>query len=121
MVFYARGGEDRDAIVAGLAARRGLADYDPRCTGRTIHVDSIDGDKAVCTVLTNSDATQRDLDAYTKPGRNPSGPILRDTRGKVGRISLSRFRPTCTGYTTSTASTLSTRPPGTPRRPGCKA
>jgi hypothetical protein len=76
------------------------ADNDPRCEGRTIRVDSIDGAKAVCTVLTNSDATQRHLDAYDRPGRSryPSGPILKDTRGKVRRISLSRFRPTSTGY-----------------------
>lgn len=74
------------------------ADNDPRCAGRTIRVDSIDGDKAVCTVLTNSDDTQKHLDAYNKPGRYPRGPILKDTRGKVRRISLSRFRPTSTGY-----------------------
>lgn len=76
------------------------ADNDPRCAGRTIRVDSIDGDKAVCTVLTNSDETQRHLDAYEMPGRSryPRGPILRDTRGKVRRISLARFKPTSTGY-----------------------
>lgn len=74
------------------------ADCDKRAAGRTIHVDRIDGDKAVCTVLTNSDDTQKHLDAYELPGRYPSGPILRDTRGKVRRISLSRFRSTSTGY-----------------------
>ena len=76
------------------------ADNDPRCEGRTIRVDSIDGDKAACTVLTNSADTQKHLDAYDKPGRSqyPRGPILKDTRGKVRRIALSRFRPTSTGY-----------------------
>ncbi|MET8985880.1 hypothetical protein ABZW49_10565 [Nonomuraea wenchangensis] len=76
------------------------ADNDERSAGRTLRVDAIEGDKAVCTVLTNSDDTQKHLDAYERPGRSryPSGPLLRDTRGKVRRISLSRFRPTSTGY-----------------------
>ena len=62
------------------------ADNDPRSEGRTLRVDSIEGSKAVCTVLTNSDNT--DL----------SSPWQRDMRGKQTRVSLVRFRPTSTGY-----------------------
>lgn len=59
------------------------ADNDPRSAGRTLRVDRIDGDRAVCTVLT--DADQRRSGAES-------------TVGNATRISLKRFRPTSTGY-----------------------
>ena len=66
------------------------ADNDRRNDGRTIRVDAIENGKAVCTVLTNSTKAQKELD------RGTAG--FQDTRGRVTRISLSRFRPTSTGY-----------------------
>lgn len=66
------------------------ADNDPRSDGRTLRVDRIEGDKAACTVLTNTQ--QADL------GLRDNSPWVRDMRGKTTRISLSRFRPTSTGY-----------------------
>jgi hypothetical protein len=62
------------------------ADSDPRSAGRTLRIERIDGGKAVCTILTNSDAT------------NVDSPHQRDMRGKTTRISLTRFKPTSTGY-----------------------
>ena len=59
------------------------ADNDPRSAGRTLRVDNIENGKAVCTVLTNIEDTAL---------------RLRDMRGRTTRISLSRFRPTATGY-----------------------
>lgn len=67
------------------------ADNDNRCKGRTIRVDSIDGDRAVCTVLTNPTSTQERIDRGDQSN-------IQDTRGKQTRISLRRFRPTSTGY-----------------------
>ncbi|MGR6924264.1 hypothetical protein ACU635_59225 [[Actinomadura] parvosata] len=74
------------------------ADNDPRAAGRTLRVERLDGDQAICMVLTNSDSTQRHLDAYARPRPHSNRPILRDTRGTLRRIALSRFRPTSTGY-----------------------
>jgi hypothetical protein len=59
------------------------ADSDPRSAGRTLRVVRVEGGKAVCTVLTNSDAT---------------GWARRDMRGTTTRVSVSRMRPTRTGY-----------------------
>lgn len=61
------------------------ADNDPRSAGRTLRVDAIDGNKAVCTILTNTDSTL----VYWQQ---------RDMRGRQTRISLARFKPTRTGY-----------------------
>ena len=71
------------------------ADNDPRSAGRTIRVESIDGAKAVCTVVSNATDTQEHLDSYAQLRRRP---ILLDTRARTTRISLSRFTPTRTGY-----------------------
>lgn len=60
------------------------ADNDTRSEGRTLRVDAIEDSKAVCTILTNSSLES-------------SWP-RQDTRGRVTRISLTRFRPTATGY-----------------------
>lgn len=66
------------------------ADNDPRSDGRTVRVERIERDKAVCTILTNRDAAQRDLDR---------GSVwVNDMRGRTTRIALSRFKPTNTGY-----------------------
>lgn len=73
------------------------ADNDPRAAGRTLRVDSIDGDKAVCTVLTNTDETQAYIDApASKPTYMQSA--YSDRRGKQTRVSMCRFKPTSTGY-----------------------
>lgn len=65
-------------------------DNDPRSTGRTIRVERIFRDQALCTILTNGDGVQRRLD------RGDS--LVRDRRGKQTSISLVRFCPTSTGY-----------------------
>jgi hypothetical protein len=69
------------------------ADNDKRCAGRTLRVDAIEGGKAVCLILTNSDETQEIVDA-----RSAAGYPTTDRRGKITQISLSRFKPTNTGY-----------------------
>lgn len=66
------------------------ADNDKRAEGRTVRVERIEDGKAVCTVLTNRDAAQRELDRGSA--------WCTDMRGKTTRISLARFRPTNTGY-----------------------
>lgn len=66
------------------------ADNDRRAKGRTLRVDAIDGDKAVCTILTNSDAAQSNLDR--------GDPWTVDMRGKTTRVALRRLRPSSTGY-----------------------
>lgn len=57
------------------------ADNDPREEGRTLRVERIEDDKAICTVLSN-----RSVGSYTA------------SVGRITRISLRRFRPTSTGY-----------------------
>jgi hypothetical protein len=73
------------------------ADNDPRSAGRTLRVDAIDGDKAVCTVLTNADETQQHVD---NPAGNPfaSSGGYSDRRGKQTQVKLARFVPTSNGY-----------------------
>ncbi|TQS30023.1 hypothetical protein [Microbispora sp. KK1-11] len=66
------------------------ADNDPRSAGRTLRVDAVENGKATCTVLTNTTKAQEKLDRGSA--------WFQDTRGRVTRISLSRFRPTSTGY-----------------------
>lgn len=66
------------------------ADNDERCMGRTLRVDRIEDGKAVCTVLTNSNPVQAELDRGERR--------TQDTRGRVTRISVTRFRPVSTGY-----------------------
>jgi ABC-type phosphate transport system auxiliary subunit len=66
------------------------ADNDKRAEGRTVRVERIEDGKAVCTILTNRDATQRDLDRGSA--------WVNDMRGRTTRIALSRFKPTNTGY-----------------------
>ena len=74
----------KDSTVAGTAlpdvnTGQVWADNDQRSAGRTLRVDAVDGDRAVCTVLTVA------TDSTAKPGRQV-------------RIALTRFRPTSTGY-----------------------
>lgn len=73
------------------------ADNDPRSAGRTLLIDAIDGDQAVCTVLTNSDEVQAYFD-NTGPKPRWAPEDLKDRRGKQTRIRLARFAPTSTGY-----------------------
>jgi hypothetical protein len=61
------------------------ADNDSRSEGRTLRVERIEDGKAVCVILTNTDSANVSWQQ-------------RDMRGKTTRISLSRFRPTSTGY-----------------------
>jgi hypothetical protein len=76
------------------------ADNDPRAAGRTFRIDEIRDDPntgwlmAVCTILTNADETQAEIDHPTKPWYKP-----RDMRGRQTQIAVVRFaRPTSTGY-----------------------
>jgi len=72
------------------------ADNDRRSAGRTLRVERIEGTKAVCTILTNSDKAQADIDrAANKPSYWCD---FKDTRGKTTRVSISRMKPTSTGY-----------------------
>ncbi len=68
------------------------ADNDPRVAGRTFRIDRIEGAFAYCTVLSNSEETQEDLD------RTPPPTWSRDARGRTTRIKLARLKPTSTGY-----------------------
>jgi hypothetical protein len=70
------------------------ADNDKRAAGRTLRVERVLGDKAQCTILTNTDVAQKQIDEYQ--GR--ACPWARDMRGKKTWISLARFKPTNTGY-----------------------
>ncbi|WP_123661636.1 hypothetical protein [Actinocorallia herbida] len=56
------------------------ADNDPRSVGRTLRIERVEGERAVCSILTNADGS-------------PS-----DRRGTTTRIGLRRFVPTSTGY-----------------------
>ncbi|WP_420878969.1 hypothetical protein [Rhodococcus sp. (in: high G+C Gram-positive bacteria)] len=71
---------DADAAAVPPAPGQVWADNDPRSHGRTIAVDAIAGDKAVCTVL---------APAYD----NPNGRC-----GHTVKIAVRRFKPTPTGY-----------------------
>lgn len=66
------------------------ADNDWRSRGRTLRVLSIDGEHAVCEVLTLSIQQQRMVDQGSA--------WANDVRGKTRRIALRRMKPTHTGY-----------------------
>ncbi|GGS74201.1 hypothetical protein GCM10010156_36430 [Planobispora rosea] len=66
---------------------------------RTLRVESIDGERAVCTTLTNSSEVHRRLMlAAEHPEYGPLYGNVRDMRGSTTRILLDRFRPTCNGF-----------------------
>jgi hypothetical protein len=73
------------------------ADNDWRAKGRTLRVDDVKKAQnserlyALCTVLTNSDTAQADLDERGSVWHT-------DTRGKKVQIRVDRMRPTSTGY-----------------------
>ncbi|MFC6083704.1 hypothetical protein [Sphaerisporangium aureirubrum] len=69
---------------------------DQSAMGRTVLVTAIDGQHAICTILTNSHDVQRVVD-------DPSRGNPRDMRGTTCRIRLDRMRPTCDGYAFVTA------------------
>jgi hypothetical protein len=75
------------------------ADNDPRAAGRTLRVESVyyshskDKHVALCTILTNRDDTQAEIDHPTTSWYRPS-----DRRGTQTVIVVDRFRPTSTGY-----------------------
>lgn len=69
---------------------------------RTLRVERIEGEHAVCTTLTNSYEVQRQL---TLAARRPQDSPLhntRDMRGSTTRILLDRFRPTAHGFDLTT-------------------
>jgi hypothetical protein len=72
-------------------------DADPRSAGRTLRIDAIEDGKALCTVLTNTDETQRYVDGMEQRPAY-SARAYQDMRGKQTRISLARFKPTSTSY-----------------------
>lgn len=63
------------------------ADNDIRSKGRTVKVESVDGEHAVCVVLTNTDDQQDVLDRY--PGQRIQG--YTDRRGRSTRIAVRRL------------------------------
>ncbi|WP_329089342.1 hypothetical protein [Streptosporangium sp. NBC_01469] len=70
---------------------------------RTLRVERIEGERAVCITLTNSYEVQRQL---TLAARCPEGSPFsntRDMRGFTTRILLDRFRPTASGFDFITA------------------
>ncbi|GII01738.1 hypothetical protein [Planobispora takensis] len=72
---------------------------------RTLLVEYIDGEHAVCTTLTNSSEVQRQLDlAADHPKDNLLRGNVRDMRGSLTRILVDRFRPTNGGFDFVTAS-----------------
>lgn len=77
-----------ESYVSPLSVRRDgpqpgqvWADNDPRRPGRTVRIDSVEGDVATVTILTT-----------TAPHYTGSGV------GAVKQIKVSRFRPTASGY-----------------------
>lgn len=66
------------------------ADTDPRHRGRTIRVEEIVGEKALCIIVTNRHEQQALVD-----GGVANRP---DMRGRRTRIRLDRLRPNRTGY-----------------------
>jgi hypothetical protein len=68
------------------------ADNDQRQAGRTLRVDGIEADRAICTILTNSDETQEQIERIRDWYRP------QDMRGKTVRIKLARFVSNSTGY-----------------------
>jgi hypothetical protein len=56
------------------------ADCDKRCEGRTIRILAIEGDRALCEVMTGIDGSE--------------APVV----GRKVRVAVKRFRPTATGY-----------------------
>jgi hypothetical protein len=61
------------------------ADADPRSEGRTLRVVEVTEVRVLCEVVTQSTPGEY--------GRHPT-----DTRGRLTRIALARFRPTARGY-----------------------
>jgi hypothetical protein len=80
------------------------ADNDKRSRGRTLRVERVVQDPrmgkpvAVCTVLTNSDRVQGEVDRWGVKSH------FKDTRGNTVRIAVNRMRPTATGYRLSAPS-----------------
>lgn len=79
------------------------ADNDPRHAGRTIQVLQVVGETAICRTLTNSNETQATLDrvrdeGYMAVSDSLGGYVPKDMRGRVGKVHVSRFRPTSSGY-----------------------
>jgi hypothetical protein len=67
------------------------ADNDKRQQGRTLLVERVDGDRALCRILTNRDVVQRDIERHYAAG-------MQDRHGKTVSVAVARMRPTSTGY-----------------------
>jgi len=94
-------------ILSLYAVTPGSIWADQQALGRTVLVEAIDGEHAICTTLTNSQEVQRVIDLPRQVTcSNP-----RDMRGTTHRIKLDRFRPTCKGFVfvTATGAHLSSR------------
>lgn len=87
-------------ILSIYAVTPGSVWADLQAHGRTVVIDAIDGEHAICTTLTNSHEVQRVIDLPKEITHSAS----RDMRGTTHRISLDRFRPTCKGFEFVTAS-----------------
>jgi hypothetical protein len=72
------------------------ADNDWRSKGRTLRVDEVKHSSrmgkqvAVCTILTNADRVQAEVDR--------GSPWVKDRRGKTTEVGVERMKPTSTGY-----------------------
>jgi hypothetical protein len=82
--------------ITGPAVKAGSVWTDNIRTGRSIQVERIEHDYAVCKTLTNSREVQRLLDVAPQGG---FGLNTRDMRGSIARIRLNRFRPVANGFT----------------------
>lgn len=89
---------DRAAEQPDVRPGQVWADNDKRSTGRTFRVERIVQDPrmgkpvAVCTVVTNSDRVQDEVDRWGVKSH------FKDTRGNTVRVAVNRMRPTTTGY-----------------------
>lgn len=63
----ARGAAMQSRLPVEVRVGSVWADNDPRSAGRTLRVERVDGDKAVCTVLTNTAATEQTLRDWARP------------------------------------------------------
>lgn len=73
------------------------ADNDPRNEGRTLKVLDVQNGGVTCEIVTNSTNQQERIDDMAV-GRGLSWYRPVDRRGKTTTISVSRFRPTSSGY-----------------------
>ncbi len=84
--------KEEEGTVTEVKVGQVWADNDPRSEGRTVRVDVVDGRRAFCTVITNSNLVQQDV---SDPHRVLP---VNDRRGKTTSIHLDGFDGSRRGY-----------------------